>query len=246
MPPLGSENNGEPQVSQKLRPTLPPFSPSTQWVRAWPLVTLSAGRGTIIASVGAPPDVYWQSRQWHATWNTGSAVSSYLTAPQRHPPVRLTIVHLLISQFSRPGADVGDIEVRLFHGGEMATLGLIGPAHDIVGPLGPSPRGRLVQRLAREIGEGGGRLQTFALLQPNAVLLRQGSVIPGAGGEAAGHHVDHHVGEQLIEGEVPLERLGLAVGPVIETLDDPRRLANRVAGRHPGQRLRLGHLQAQI
>ena len=43
-----------------------------------------------------------------------------------------------------------------------------------------------------------------------------------------------------------VQRLLRQVRPVVEPLGDPGRLAHRIAGAHPGDRLRLGDLQAEI
>ena len=50
-----------------------------------------AALGTTKPRVGEPPVVCWQARQWQANSNIGSAEISYLTAPQRHPPVRMVV-----------------------------------------------------------------------------------------------------------------------------------------------------------
>src|SRR5260370_11160307 len=45
-----------------------------------------------------------------------------------------------VSEISEKLADVGREQLRLFHRGEMATLGHHGPALDVVDALGPMPR----------------------------------------------------------------------------------------------------------
>ena len=64
--------------------------------------------------------------------------------------------------------------------------------------------------------------------QDGAAFLQHGPVVPGAGREAAGHHVQHDVGQQLVVAEHLLEGLARQVGPVMEALQDPGGLAHRI------------------
>jgi len=85
-----SENKGEPQVGQKLRVTSLPLSAVTvYWVVAPVIATASRGSITIVEY--APPDAYWQSRQWQFATMDGSADTVILTCPQRQPALNESI-----------------------------------------------------------------------------------------------------------------------------------------------------------
>ena len=68
-----SDNIGEPQVGQNLRVTWLPLSVSTVNPLSSPVMfNASVGTPTIVEY--APPDAYWQSRQWQWPTNIGSAL----------------------------------------------------------------------------------------------------------------------------------------------------------------------------
>lgn len=82
-----TESTGVPQLGQNLRVTWLPLAASTVKAASSP-ASSSAAVGTPTIVEYAPPEAYWQSRQWQWPVNMGAAAHSYRTAPQRQPPVK--------------------------------------------------------------------------------------------------------------------------------------------------------------
>src|SRR5215204_3382425 len=97
-----------------------------------------------------------------------------------------------------PSPDFIYEQARLLHGREVAALRHVRPADDVVGALGEGAGRGGVERLAREVGEGGRRLAAFARLEGEAAFLDQPAIVPSAGREAAGHDVEHDVRDQPV------------------------------------------------
>jgi hypothetical protein len=89
----------DPQLWQNFRETDFPLPPLwAKDARPPPLkVTLEAGTTTLTEN--AEPDTCWQSVQWQTAVPRGSALLSYRTAPQRHPPeIFATLASIALSQ----------------------------------------------------------------------------------------------------------------------------------------------------
>src|SRR5215468_8437472 len=71
--PSSPENIGVPHSGQNCRTTVLPVSPFTEYPLTVPLVSLKAVLGTTTTAAGSPPEMYWQSRQWHSMKAAGSA-----------------------------------------------------------------------------------------------------------------------------------------------------------------------------
>lgn len=88
---LRSAKSWLPQRGQNLRVTL---SPEGNSATCPVIVTWSFGKSA--RTKKAEPVSRWQSRQWQARTLIGSPVTVYFTVPQKHWPVRVTGVDLLV------------------------------------------------------------------------------------------------------------------------------------------------------
>src|SRR3546814_9593456 len=60
--------------------------------------------------------------------------------------------------------------------------------------------------------------------------------------EAVRRHIEHDIGDQMIEAEYGLQIALPQVGPVMEALQYPGRLSQGISRRRPAKRHRLHHL----
>src|SRR5215207_8052860 len=107
---------------------------------------------------------------------------------------------------------IGDL-----HGGEVASAVELRPVLDLV--VHHRPHERL----------GGEHRPPLRRRAGRAPFGRVSSLVQEAGvrGSGTGKPVDRDVGEQLVEVDGILGKLGRSVGPLLEVLEDPGELANR-------------------
>src|SRR5262249_13622317 len=146
------------------------------------------------------------------------------------------------AQRPEEGADVVDQRDRLLHGREVSAALEARPARDVVETL--DPRARRLQDLLREDRAAGRDVHPEGLRWelPGVHHL---VVEPRRRRRRLRHPVEHHVGEQLVLREAPLD-VAVAVAPRAELLDDPGAEPGWGVVQRVAERLRLRALDALV